>query len=243
MTTYLKTNVSAVNTVKWKNSNEFIEAANDKQNFLANQATSTAWPVDVIYMEISDVIAVACSNFSLNFYDGRTMSLTGRFRQLSGSPTKLCYKFLKEQKQELLAVGDCNGKIVIFKLQENSWVFPDNSHYKNHLDTPTGVILKAEKSLHSDAITCMTHNKAVKCIITSSMDGTITLFDHEKLELKCYYKQHRKAVFCLEQLNNDRLMLSGGLGFSIHCWNPFTATLSNVNLYTSFLFRNTNQNS
>ena len=205
-----------------------LEKVSHRKVVIDDYSSSSAWPEDVVHMVNSLTLAVACSNRSINFYDSRTFTLTGRLRPLIDPPTCLAYCYLKDEESENLAFGDSAGRITIFALNERNWHFPDNTHHSCRGEKPTGIIKKNTFSVHVDAVTCLKYCHFAKMFIAGSLDGCFSLFCALKLQLKGKYTKHLKSVLCLDIFAQKKNIISGGMNQVIHFWNPFTTTLTFV---------------
>lgn len=77
-----------------------------------------AWVSTICYMERSGVIAVGAGDRSLTFYELATCQPTSKLTLKDGMPLSIGYIYLSSQKKEILAVGDDQGMLHVYKMGE-----------------------------------------------------------------------------------------------------------------------------
>lgn len=191
-----------------------------------NVGQHSSWLSSCCWMPKSKRLAVASSCFSIYFYDSSfSVQAAGPIAHLvhnEGTPLCLGYTESNEtdgSEKEILMVGDDNGCVTVYPMDQD-WMEHDNKADLDASKDKESLKVKnvSRKKYHRDWVTKVGYVSEIQAIVTSSLDGEISLINERKAE-RDVVKLHKKGVHSWCWCKNYRLFASGGIDRQIIIWD------------------------
>lgn len=202
-------------------SNLTVHKAIDVGQFKGRWLTACCW------MSKARRLAVATSNFRIWFFDSSFSGSPVTFiDHKDGTPLCLGYRESTEsdgKEKELLMVGDSNGFVTIYTMDDD-WT----SFYDEKMEKP--LPFKKKKPLrrqyHEGWVTKVGFVYELQAMVTCGLDGEINICDvhtNQRKDGRPPIRLHKKYgvhVWCW--CGSHKFFASGGLDRQIIIWNPYT---------------------
>ena len=152
-------------------------------------------------------------------------------------------------QQEILAVGDDGGGVSVFRLSQLLPVLQEKQRAveaararfsfaspvatyagQKHAEIDewaTAPVVQFSKDSpygrgHADHVTNCHLVQSLSWLFSSSLDGTVNLFDYERGVMKNEYNYHKRAVYSFSWHDDLKLIASGGLDREVLLWSPYS---------------------
>ncbi|CAM9475514.1 unnamed protein product, partial [Discosporangium mesarthrocarpum] len=175
-----------------------------------------SWVCDIEQMALSNRLAVACMDRTIEFYDMHTGEPVCRISGLKYPPNCLeCVQLGPDD--QLVIIGDMGGYLHFWKMGKHFYI-PDPNDVREAFD------LRGRRTvqIHTDAVLKVKYIPDLNAAVTCSLDGLVSLVDLDKRKVLRSFTGHVGAVFDFDYCKKHRFMASVGMGREVVFWNPYT---------------------
>lgn len=183
-------------------------------------------------MPLSGHICVSSGDCCVSLYDLSSQEICGRITTLTHIPTTLetfmIVDKIKEVCNQYLVIGDSKGKIFLIQFDAEFGTSLDaGSKKKNQLLMIDAVKNMTSAVPHRDWITSMIYVSDLNRLIIGSMDGTVSLFNHQNMMVDRVFHGHKGiGVRCAAWCNSNKFLLSVATDRKILIWDPYTLRIN-----------------
>jgi WD40 repeat protein len=187
------------------------------------------WVTSIVHMKKHHRLAVSTTS-SVHIFDiinretftVRPFGMVPQWLLAHATPMHLAYLWDEAKLTEYLVIADNDGILT-------SYSFFGPSHLPILLDPQEKMsnqnfsdFTKVQRvKMHSDHITHLVYEKDLGMFISSSLDGTIKLFEIDRLKkIRAVFRGHEKGSNGFTYNERAKLMASCGLERSIYLWRP-----------------------